>query len=347
MERKIKTAVIGLGKMGILHTAIVNMIPDAELKAVADTNRQLATYVQQSGLKARFFSDVDEMLAEEPLDAALIVTPGFANREVAEKCLAKGLDVFVEKPLAHTFADAKVLAALAEARKGVYATGYLLAHWALFKKARQVLADGCIGGLFRYKATMYTSEVFGRKKGWTYDKEKAGGGALMAIGSHLLYVLYWYFGRPARVFAQAPSFYSADVEDAATALFDYDSGLRGLVDVNWSLPGYRLPYVEITAEGDNGVLELTNDHLKLHLYKPGRGFAKDWTTIHKIDMPSSSRFELGAEGLYEEDQEFISRCLDRKRPAVTWADGLEVQRMIEAVYRSSAERRTIALGDVR
>jgi predicted dehydrogenase len=344
-QLKKRIAVIGLGKLGILHSAVVNMIPKAELVAIADVNKQLATYVKQAGLKAIFYDDTDKMLAEVRPDAAVICTPAFANLPVVRQCLTRDMDLFVEKPLAHTFEAAKAMVGLAAGRKIVTATGYLFAHMALFKKAKALLADGLLGSLHRVRSAVYTSEVFSKKKGWYYDPEKSGGGAVMNIASHLIYVLYWYFGLPQTVFAQTKYIHS-DVDDAGTALFEYDNGLLGSMDVSWSVPGYRLPYTEINIEGENGTMSLTSDAIKLYLYKAHRGLPKEWTTIHKIDLGSTARFEIGAEGLYEEGEEFVDRCFDRKAPAVTWADAFAVQRIIEAVYRSAARKATVSLGEI-
>jgi len=345
-QKKIRVAVIGLGKLGILHMAVMNMIPQAELVAIADTNKQLSTYVLQSGLRAPFFSDTDQMLAEIKPDAAVICTPAFANLSAAEPCVGRNMDLFLEKPLAHTFDAAKKLTCLVSGRKIVHATGYLFAHMSLYKKAKSLLAEGLLGRLYRVRSSVYTSEVFGKKKGWYYDPKKSGGGAVINIASHLLYVLYWYFGTAESIFAQIRHIHS-DVEDAATALLEFPDGLQTVMDVSWSVPGYRLPYTEIHIEGENGTMELTNDYIKLYLYKAHRGYPREWTTIHRIDLPSGSRFEIGAEGLYEEDQDFISCCLDRKNPAVTWNDGFEVQRMIEAIYRSAAQRKAISIGEIQ
>jgi predicted dehydrogenase len=334
-QLKKRIAVIGLGKLGILHSAVVNMIPKAELVAIADVNKQLATYVKQAGLKAIFYDDTDKMLAEVRPDAAVICTPAFANLPVVRQCLTRDMDLFVEKPLAHTFEAAKAMVGLAAGRKIVTATGYLFA----------LLADGLLGSLHRVRSAVYTSEVFSKKKGWYYDPEKSGGGAVMNIASHLIYVLYWYFGLPQTVFAQTKYIHS-DVDDAGTALFEYDNGLLGSMDVSWSVPGYRLPYTEINIEGENGTMSLTSDAIKLYLYKAHRGLPKEWTTIHKIDLGSTARFEIGAEGLYEEGEEFVDRCFDRKAPAVTWADAFAVQRIIEAVYRSAARKATVSIGEI-
>jgi len=343
--KKVRVALIGLGKLGILHSAVINMARGAELVALADVNKQLETYVKQAGLKAPFYSDVDKMVAEVAPDAAVLATPPFANLPVARQCLVRNMDLFVEKPLAHTLAAAKALVELAASRPIVTATGYLFAHMALFKRAKALLDEAVLGRIHRVRSAVYTSEVFAKKKGWIYDPEKAGGGAVINIASHLLYVLYWYFGLPESVMARTKHIYS-DVDDAGTAFLSYQDGMQATMDVSWSLPGYRLPYTEIAVEAENGMMTLTNDAIKLFLYKAAKGLPKDWTTIHKIDLGSTSRFEIGAEGLFEEGQDFFDRCLDRRSPAVSWRDGYAVQRLIEAIYRSAAGGGTVSLGDI-
>lgn len=335
-------AIIGLGKMGILHTALVNMIPQVELAALCDIDQSLSKYVRQSGLKAIFYSDVERMLRELKLDAAFICTPAFTNLALGTICLEHNLDVFVEKPLAHTLTAAKKMVNLIADKKAIHATGYLFAHIALFRKAKELLDKKVIGNIFRFRSSIYISEVFAKKKGWYYDKSKSGGGAVINIASHLIYLLYWYFGPVANVFAQTLHFYS-DVEDAATAYLEFSNGLKGTLDVSWSLPGYRLSYLELIVEGDNGTLELTNDYIRLYLYKAHKNFEKEWTTIHKIDLPRSCQFELGGEGYYEEDVDFVQCCLQRTHPVVTWWDGLEVQRIIEAIYLSAEKRRILSI----
>lgn len=343
--RRIKIGIIGLGKLGILHTGLVNMIPSAELAALADINKQLAKYVQQSGLKAPFFYDLGKMLEDVPLDAAIVCTPASANLDIAETCVRAGLDMFIEKPLAHTFEAAKRIAGLVSRKDVVHATGYLFAHMGVFKKAKSLLETDVIGAVHRFRASMYTSEVFGRKKGWVYDRSQSGGGVVINVASHLLYLLHWYFGPVRSVFARVQNIH-LDVEDAASVIFECDRDVTGTLDTSWSVPGYRLPYVDIRIDGENGTLELTNDYVKLYLYKAHKGFPKEWTTIHKMDLPVTSKFELGAEGLYEEDQDFVDCCLNRTSPAVTWRDGLEVQRLIEAIYRSAERKAVVGLEEV-
>ena len=344
-DKKINVAVIGLGKMGILHTALINMIPEARLSAIYDVDKKLAQYVENAGFNVPFYSDLDKMLSEIELDAVWLCGPTYTNVTLAREFGTRDIDMFAEKPLAHSFEAAREMASLAVGRKLVAATGYILSHWCLCQRAKKILDEGVLGKVYRYRASIYISEVFSRKKGWFYNREKAGGGSVLHISSHLISLLYLYFGRPASVFGRTQSVYS-EVEDTGTALLEYDDGVQGTLDVSWSIPGYRMAYMNLMVEAENGSLELTNDDLRLYLNKPAKGYPKEWTHIYRADIPSTSGFDLGGEGFYDEDKDFLECCLERRKPVVSWAEGLEVQRIIEGIYRSAASGKTVALKEV-
>jgi len=344
-DNKVRVAVIGLGKMGILHTALANMIPRSRLTALYDIDKKLSQYVEDAGLNVPFYSDLDRMFSEVELDAVFLCGPTFSNLPLARECAARNLDMFAEKPLAHSFAAAKEMAALASGRKLVSATGFLLSHWCLFRKAKAILDEGALGKLHRFHSSIYISEVFSRKKGWFYSREKSGGGVVTHIGSHLISLLYSYFGPVDSLVARTKSIHS-EVEDCGTALLEYADGVQGTLDVSWSVPGYRLTYINLTVEAENGSLDLTNDDIRLYLNRPAKGYPREWTHLYRADMPSVSDFELGGEGFYEEDKDFIDCCAERRKPLVSWAEGLEVQRLIEAIYRSAATGQTVALKEV-
>jgi predicted dehydrogenase len=346
MEKKIKTGVVGLGKMGILHSALINMIPQAELVAVHDTNKKLSKYIQKSGMDVTFYPKLDQMLDEGDLGAVFICTPPFMHLPIARQCINRNLDVFVEKPIAESFSAAKIMANLLEKKNVIATTGFTLAHIPLYKRAREILEKGVLGKVDRFDISVYFSQVLSKKKGWFYDKSKSGGGVVIDIASHLIYLTMWYFGLPQRIYARTLSFFS-DVEDCGSILFEYEDGLSGILDASWSVPGYRLATIEIALEGEKGLMEITNDYIKLHLLKPTDEFGEGWTSFHKIDLGSTSHFDLGSEGFFDEDRHFIECCLNRSSPSVSWGDGLDVQRIIEATYHSAEIGSPVEIDSIR
>lgn len=345
MKEKVRTGVIGLGKMGILHSALVNMLPEAELVAVHDTNKKLSKYVNQSGLHVDFYPDLDRMLECVDLDAVFICTPPFTRLSIAKKCVEQGLDVFVEKPLAESYESARQMVKMVRDKEIVHAVGYTIAHIPLYVEAENIIRQNVLGRIFKFNISVYLSQVFSKKKGWLFDKSKSGGGVIIDIASHLLYLVAWYFGLPRTIYAKTMSIYS-DVEDSGTILMDYDNGLSGFFDANWSLPNFRQTTYEVILEGENGFMEISNDYIKMNLHKACSGFQQGWTYYHKSDIGSASRFDLGSEGFCDEDLHFLKCSRDRKLPRAHWEKGLLVQKIIEAAYRSAEMNKPVDLNEM-
>ena len=108
----IRTAMVGLGKMGLSHLAIVRAHPGIDLVAGCDATAYLTDILSKhAGLKC--YADFDRMLDDEQLDALVVATPSKLHAPMVEKALDRGLHVFCEKPFVLDVADGERLVALA------------------------------------------------------------------------------------------------------------------------------------------------------------------------------------------------------------------------------------------
>lgn len=98
----IKIAIIGLGSMGRNHYRILKTLEEVEIVALCDV-------VQLPDYSEPFYTDVDDMLDEVKPDAVMIIVPTFLHKEVALKCIERGVDIFIEKPVASSVEDAQTL----------------------------------------------------------------------------------------------------------------------------------------------------------------------------------------------------------------------------------------------
>ncbi len=105
----LKIALIGLGSMGKNHLRIYRQLQDVEICAVVDV-------VKHEEYAEPFFSDVEEMLNTAKPDAAVIVVPTFLHKEVALQCIAHGVHLFIEKPVASSVEDARDIAKAVSAK---------------------------------------------------------------------------------------------------------------------------------------------------------------------------------------------------------------------------------------
>jgi predicted dehydrogenase len=113
MADKVRTAVIGTGHLGREHARIYSSLENAKLIAVCDINENTGRAVAER-YGVRFVSDYRELLKE--VDAVSIATPTVDHHEVTCACLAAGINVLVEKPIARTLAEADEMIRNAEAR---------------------------------------------------------------------------------------------------------------------------------------------------------------------------------------------------------------------------------------
>ena len=118
----IRCAVIGVGYLGKFHAQKYAALPNAELVAVVDSNRQSAEQLANE-LDCRAGNDLLEIL--DDVDAVSIVAPTTLHHDMASKCLRRGIHVLVEKPITTTLEEADELIDLAQKNKCVLQVGHL------------------------------------------------------------------------------------------------------------------------------------------------------------------------------------------------------------------------------
>jgi len=121
-DSSLRVGLAGVGRFGQLHAGVLADLPGVELAALADPDPQrLARVAERHGVTKRF-SDALEMIADDSLDAVVLATPDEQHGPQARAALAQGHHLFVEKPLAATWQDARELQRLA-AEAGVTLLG--------------------------------------------------------------------------------------------------------------------------------------------------------------------------------------------------------------------------------
>jgi len=199
MSAPLKAAVVGAGRMGMVHGHLLQVHPDTELVGFVDRDTSLRDSLASQGLRAPLFESQDALYAATAPDAVFVCTPTHTHLPVVRDYLKRPVHLFVEKPLATSRADAEAIEKLADQAGVMHAAGYVYAHLPIVAAARELLAAGVLGELLRFHAHAYVSEVFSAKQGWFFQKELAGGGVVANMGSHLMFILGWFFGPIRRV----------------------------------------------------------------------------------------------------------------------------------------------------
>jgi len=332
-----RVAVIGIGKMGLLHAGILNALEGVELCAMSDTSKYLLGMIKN--LKPiPVYDDYVKMLDREKPDAAVIATPVKLHVPMMRECAKRGIHFLVEKPLSLDAREAeKVLHEVAE-KKLVTMVGYMLRYTETFQKAKEVLASGVLGRIQGFEGTSYVAQLFKGGKGWRYSRKDAGGGVVIGQATHLLDLLHWYFGDPTRVSATCQYLYSEEVEDAAHAQLEFDNGVRGWIDCSWSRRHHRLLEIGIEVQGENGTLSVDDDSVKLYLDEAAFGHAAGWTDWKKPDLFHGATIDIGGPQYTRQDEAFARAVMLGGTLDSDVANAWRVQKTVDAIYKSAEHR---------
>lgn len=331
----LRIGVVGLGKMGLLHAAICNALPDSQVIAVADPSSLPRDSLIDMNPAMHGYASTDAMLAAQPLDAVIITTPVADHVPTALACVQHQIPFFMEKPLATSAAQALPLVTALHKTPVAHMIGYMTRYVESFMHGHTLIASGCLGALQRVTGTIYVSQLFTRGRGWRYERASAGGGALLSQGSHLLDLLTWYCGPVARVNAEVFAAYSTEVEDFAHVMLHFQSGVRGWVDCSWSVRFRRTVETTIDILGDNGSLIVTDDTVRLFLDKAHGSLAAGLTVWTASDLYRGVAIDIAGTQYTREDQAFLDAIRSGKPAEPNITQAFHVQHIVDAAYSSS------------
>lgn len=330
----IKGAIIGLGKMGLSHAAIVGAHPDVEMAAVCDSSSLMLDAFKKFS-KGNTYSDYKEMISKEQLDFVLIATPTRFHYPMVKYALEKGLHVFCEKPFSLTSQEGNELVGLAVSKGLVNQVGYHNHFIGTFRELKRLLIAGILGDLVHFTGEAYGPVVTKEKGGTWRSKPEEGGGCLYDYASHVLNLIQEIIGRPVKASgSQLKSIYSKGVEDAVYGTLILENGLSGLLSVNWSDETYRKMSTSLTVQGKNGKIICDATEIKIYLKVefPKEKLGKGWTIKYITDFAIPVNFYLRGEEYSAQIDHFIDCIKNKKRTSYnTFEQGLYTDKVIEMI----------------
>ena len=294
----IRTALVGLGKMGISHLAVLRAHPALDVVAGCDSSGYLTDILTKyAGLRCH--ADIDRLLAEETLDALVVATPSRLHVSMVEKALERGLHVFCEKPFVLDPGDGERLVALAERKGVVTQVGYHYRFVGAFKEAARIVASGALGTVHHVRAEAYGPVVL-RPKGSTWRSAKSeGGGALYDYACHAVDLVDFVAGVPDSVDGVVRhGVFSQDVDDEIYCTLRYASGASGQLSVNWSDESFRKMSTRISVWGTNGRVSADRQECQVYLREPHPalpGVGRGWTIRYTTDLSEEVWYYLRGE----------------------------------------------------
>ncbi|MFT3719202.1 Gfo/Idh/MocA family protein [Pseudorhodoferax sp.] len=342
---RLPVAVLGAGAIGRMHIERIVAHPDVRLSAVADPSdaaRDLA-----AALDVPWFADPRALLADSRDTRAVIVaTPNATHTPIGLDCVARGLPLLVEKPIADTVADGQRLCDAAAAAGVPLMVGHQRRHNPILRQARALVRGGLLGR--PVSATVMATWL---KPDSYFDmawRRQAGGGPVLINMIHDIDLLRFLLGEVVSVQAQVSSAVRGfAVEDTAGALLRFASGALATLAVsdatvapwNWDLAaGEAAHYAKQDVDAiflSGTEASLTLPQLQIARYRGKRGWHEpltlERTPVHRGDpyVEQLRHLRAVAEG--------------REEPVCSGLDGLRTLQATLAVHEAARSGGTVRL----
>lgn len=234
---KVRVGFIGAGNIAQAHLKNLSNNKDVDIVAICDidekTVQQQANHYQANG-----YTDVDQMLEETALDAVFICVPPFARGKLEEKVVARGIALFVEKPVDLCLNQAIEKEKIIQQAKVIHASGYCLRYLDTVQKAKKYLQDKKIAMVRGHYLSGFVETP------WYRVKEKSGG-QLVEQATHVLDLMSYLAGDIVKVHADAGLVVMDDIEninipDVTSVNVVFKSGAVGHLDTTFTQPDHRM-----------------------------------------------------------------------------------------------------------
>jgi predicted dehydrogenase len=331
-------AVVGCGLIGRRRALEAAADPRSRCVAVTDPDAVAARKVgAEAG--AEVVTDWRECLARPDVTAVVVSTPNGFIEEIATAALASGRHALIEKPMGRNLAEAQRMRDAAARAGRVLKVGFNHRYHPAIAEAKRRLDAGEIGTPINARCRYGHGARPGYEKEWRGSRELAGGGELTDQGVHVADLLHWFLGVPESAFAvlQTAVWPLGNLEDNAFGLFRYRSGCVASFHTSWT-QWKNLFSLEVFGTGGAVVVEGL-----------GRSYGVETLTVHRRmpagGAPATATLPYDGEDISwrEEWRDFLGAVLEGRPMLGTADDGVAAMRMLDALYRSAAQRVPAAL----
>jgi predicted dehydrogenase len=370
--KELRVGIVGYGMMGRLHAYAYRAAPLVRPSSVVFTpvvmsgrNGDAVAKVSEDCAIDSWVSDWRQLVERSDVDVVDVCTPPGTHAAIIEAAARAGKDVFCEKPLATTYADARAALDAVE-RAGVrHAIGFNYRRLPALSLMAEMIANGELGEIQLWRGTWLSDEFVDPDIGFDWRFESSMGGSTIGdLGSHLIDMATWMVGPIDDVSAISSTFVRrrddagrsrvVEVDDASSALVRFSSGAQGTMEVARAAPRRPCDFT-IEVNGSKGTamfsyaqlneLWVGNTDDDARLYGLRRVRAE-----HPSQPETQGWWPIGQGVGY--DASLINQVCDL---ASTWAErkwspdfsvGASVAATCSAMERSAAERRWVPVSEI-
>lgn len=273
-----------------------------------------------------YYENLDDVLNNPEIDAVVICTATNVHKDVITACAKAGKHVFTEKVLATTGKEAKEIAEAVKESGVKFVISYPHMTFAPVRKMKEMADAGLFGKLNYFRVrNVHGGSIHDWLPAHFYDKVACGGGAMMDLGAHPMYLMAWFLGKPVSVTSMFTNVTDRPVEDNAICLLEFANGAIGVSETGFV--SNSDPYI-VEISGDRGYARYDGKTLCYH-YEGQEGW-------------------INQEGFKKnppEPLEYFLDCLNKgEEPTLyTLDEAVVLSEIMDAAYRSyeSGKKETV------
>jgi predicted dehydrogenase len=315
----IRVGVVGLGYWGPNLARNLAGIDGVELAWCCDERPEVRERLAATYRSTRFTADLDDLLADDELDAIVVSTPVPTHAELAVRVLEAGKHCFVEKPLAQSVAAAERAVAAAGETGRVLMVGHLLEYHPGVRKLKEIADSGELGDIHY----IYSNRL-------NLGQLRADENALWSLGAHDLSVVLHLAGEdPSEATAHGESYMRPGVEDVVFALLRFPSGLAAHLHLSWLDPHKERRF---TVVGSQRMATFDDMDLERKVTVYDKGFDQSAGSYGEYITRAGDIYSpriSNAEPLRLELEHFVECVREGSTPRSDGASGLRVVRVLE------------------
>lgn len=341
MSKKIKLATIGLGRLGMVHTANLSAMSNVDLKASFALDDEQLGYAEKH-FSIKPYKDWKKMIDTEDLDAVVITAPTGFHPQMTVYAIQAGLHVFCEKPMGLSMVEVqKMTDAIAAHPKQLFQLGFMRRFDPSYQEAKRLVDCGELGDILYLRG--YGIDPWKNYEGFKkFATDNDSGGVFLDMCIHDIDLIRWFTGKsPVEVYAVGNTI----VDPSLVEIHEYETGVATLRfdnDMVATLVGGRS-----AAHGNHVELEIMGTKGWIRVGQDSNPYYTTLYTSEGIVRPYAQDFQERFTKAFQIELEAFITAVQSGKPSSIAAkaqDGLATFTIAKACQKSSEERKLIKLG---
>ncbi len=301
-------------------------IPNAHIQCVWDEDATRGA--QWAGeLRVDFEPDLQALLARDDVDGVCVTAATTAHKDLLIACAKAGKHIFTEKSLTTTLQDAFEVQRVVKESGIQFCIAFPRRSNPEFAYARMLYMRGELGRIAIMRVRNGIYGINSLPYYW-FDAAQTGGGTLMDLGCHPIYLVLWLLGNPISVSATFSYIHKKAVEDAAVCTILFDNGAIAIIESSYDSP--ILSTYNFELYGTKGTYLAQSDS-EYAILKEADG------TTHNILIKSLPVFDPSPM------RQWVDACTGEGKILCDIDEAVALIRILDAAYKAHAQRRTVDL----